>query len=94
LMLHNVFWLLKGVKNAAVLMSMAALSIECSPSVINLSLQGHGPLYQLLIWQLTELEHHQMDHQVSEWFMKYTSHEEGPIFHAGYSCIPCQCHSL
>jgi hypothetical protein len=66
LVLHNVFWLLKGVKNAAVHMSMAALSIEYSPSVTNLSLQGHGPLYQPLIWQLTELEHHLMDHQVSE----------------------------
>jgi hypothetical protein len=66
LVLHIVLWLLKGVKNAAVLMSMVALSIECSPSVINLSLRGHGPLYQPHIWQLTELEHHLMDHQVSE----------------------------
>jgi hypothetical protein len=79
LVLHYVFWLLKGVKNVAVLMSMAVLSIECSPSVINLSLQGHGPLYQPLIWQLTELEHHLMDRQVNEWFMKYTSHKEGHV---------------
>lgn len=66
LVLHNVFWLLKGVKNAAVLMSMAALSIGYSPSVTNLSLREHGPLYQPPTWQLTELELHLMDHQVSE----------------------------
>jgi uncharacterized membrane protein YadS len=64
---QNVVWLLKGVKNVAIHMSMAALSIECRLSVTNLSLRGPGPLYQPLIWQLTKLEQHLMDHQVSKY---------------------------
>jgi hypothetical protein len=62
---HVVFWMFKGVKNAAVHMNMAAHSTEFRLFVTNLFLRGHGLLYQSLIWQLTRLEQHLLAHQVS-----------------------------
>jgi len=61
----HVFWLVKGVKNAAVHMNMAAHSTGFRLFVTNLFLQGHGLLYQSLIWQLIKLEQHLLAHQVS-----------------------------
>ena len=92
---HVVFWLFKGVKNAAVHMSMAAHSTEFRLFVTNLFLQGHGLLYQSLIWQLTKLEQHLLAHQVSNFSTILIQKTCLKIFHKiqadPYVCGFCIC---